>query len=336
MLNTVLYNGNDKMPIYKQIAQSISRQIDKGQLKKDFLLPSINIFADQYAVARDTVERAYKELKKQGYITSVSGKGYYVVGKKETKLKILLVFNKLSSFKKIIYYSFLKTLGDRAVVDLQIHHYNPRYLKKIIDANLGLYDYYVIMPHFEINANKKLYMDTIKKIPKDELLLLDKSIPEITGSMAVFQDFRTDIFDALVSATELLEKYHSLTMIFPEHIHHTPEIIEGLEHFSKDYNKKFTVITSDPKIKLIKGTVYIVIADDDLAMLVKKVRKSSYQLGKEIGIISFNETELKELLDITVISTDFEKMGHTAAGLILKKQIRQIRNPFKMIKRGSL
>lgn len=63
------------MPIYKQIAQSISRQIDKGQLKKDvLLLPSINIFADQYAVARDTVERGYKELKKQGYITSVSGK----------------------------------------------------------------------------------------------------------------------------------------------------------------------------------------------------------------------------------------------------------------------
>lgn len=66
------------------------------------------------------------------------------------------------------------------------------------------------------------------------------------------------------------------------------------------------------------------------------MRKSDFQLGKEIGIISFNETELKELLDITVISTDFEKMGSTAASLILKKQIRQIRNPFKIIKRNSL
>ncbi len=336
MLNPVLYNSNDKMPIYKQIAQSIGKQIDKGHLKKDFLLPSINNFSDQYAVARDTVERAYKELKKQGYITSVSGKGYYVVGKKETKIKILLVFNKLSSFKKIIYYSFLKTLADRAVVDLQIHHYNPLHLKKIIEANLGKYDYYVIMPHFETSANKKAYMDIMTKIPSDELLLLDKSIPELTGCMAVFQDFRRDIFDALVSASELIEKYNTLTIIFPEHSNHPPEIIEGLEQFCKSYDKKFTIITNGVKIKLIKGTVFIVIADDDLAILVKKIRKSNYQIGKEIGIISFNETELKELLDITVISTDFVKMGHTAANLILKKQIRQIKNPFKIIKRGSL
>ena len=87
---------------------------------------------------------------------------------------------------------------------------------------------------------------------------------------------------------------------------------------------------------MVKGTAYIVIADDDLAILVKKIRKSNYQTGKDIGIISFNETELKELLDITVISTDFVKMGHTAANLILNKKIRQIKNPFKIIIRGSL
>lgn len=336
MLKHVLYDNSDKMPIYKQIAQSIGKQIDKGSLKKNFLLPSINVFSDQYGVARDTVERAYKELKKQGYITSVSGKGYYVLGKKETKLKILLVFNKLSSFKKIVYYSFLKTLGDRAIIDLQIHHYNPQHLKKIIDANLGKYDYYVIMPHFETNANKKTCIDIIKKIPADELLLLDKAVPEIKNIMAVFQDFKMDIFEALNSASELLEKYNTLAIVFPEHSNHPPEIIEGLQAFCNSYGKKFSIISNGEKIKLVKGAAYIVIADDDLAILVKQIRKSNYEVGKEIGIISFNETELKELLDITVISTDFVKMGQSAAGLILKKQVKQIRNPFKIIKRGSL
>jgi len=336
MLKPDLYDSNDKMPIFKQIAQSIAKQIDKGLLKKDFHLPSINGFSNEYAVARDTVERAYRELKKQGYITSVFGKGYYVVGKKESKIKILLVFNKLSSFKKIIYYSFLKTLGDRAVVELQIHHYKALQLKKIIESNIGKYDYYVIMPHFETNANKKTYTKIIKKIPPGELLLLDKSIPELTGIMSVYQDFRTDIFDALVSASELLKKYDRLTIIFPELSNHPPEIIEGLEQFCKNYGKKFNIIRDGEKIKLVKGAVYLVIADDDLAILIKKVRKSDYAMGKEIGIISFNETELKELLDITVISTDFVKMGQTAASLILKKQIRQVRNPFKIIRRSSL
>ncbi|HSQ43595.1 MAG TPA: hypothetical protein VLM16_01280, partial [Ginsengibacter sp.] len=85
-----------------------------------------------------------------------------------------------------------------------------------------------------------------------------------------------------------------------------------------------------------KGTIYLAIEDDDLAILVKKVRKSGYKMGKEIGIISFNETELKELLDITVISTDFSKMGQIAADLILKKQVKQIKNLYQIIKRGSL
>ena len=336
MLIEDLYDSNGKMPIYKQIAQSIGKQIDKGYIKKDFQLPSINIFSDQYDVARDTAEKAYKELKKQGYITSVSGKGYYVAGKKETKLKILLVFNKISSFKKIIYYSFLHKLGQKAVVDLQVHHYNPQHLKEIIESNLGKYDYYVIMPHFEINANRKTCIDIIKKIPQDELLLLDKSIPELKNVMSVYQDFRNDIFDALISASETIKKYKKLTIIFPEHRNHPLEIIEGLQQFCKIYKKKFSISTNGEKIKLNKGTIYLAIEDDDLAILVKKVRKSGYKMGKEIGIISFNETELKELLDITVISTDFSKMGQIAADLILKKQVKQIKNLYQIIKRGSL
>ncbi|MEO8415558.1 MAG: substrate-binding domain-containing protein [Ginsengibacter sp.] len=154
--------------------------------------------------------------------------------------------------------------------------------------------------------------------------------------MSIYQDFWMDIFDALDSASASLKKYNTLMIIFPEHSHHPPEIIEGLEQFCENHHKKFTIITNGEKIKLTKGAVFIVIADDDLAILVKKIRKSRYQMGKEICVISFNETELKELLDITVISTDFIKMGQTAANLILKKQTRQIRNPFKIIKRGSL
>ena len=128
-------------------------------------------------------------------------------------------------------------------------------------------------------------MDIIKKIPSDELLLLDKSIPELTGSMSVSQDFRKDIFAALVSVSKLLEKYNTLTIIFPEHSNHSMEILEGLKEFCTDNNKKFTIITNADKIKLVKGVVYLVIADDDLAILVKKIRKSNYKMGKEIGVI---------------------------------------------------
>jgi DNA-binding transcriptional regulator YhcF (GntR family) len=160
--------------IYKHISQVIARDIERGILQKNFQLPSINEFSNKYSVGRETVEKAYGELKKQDYIRSFPGKGCFVTGKKGSKIKVLLVFNKLSSYKKIIYDSLVKTLGKRAQVDLQIHHYDPRILKEIIENNIGKYNYYVIMPHFFQNAKEKEYLSILNSIPSNELVLLDK------------------------------------------------------------------------------------------------------------------------------------------------------------------
>jgi DNA-binding LacI/PurR family transcriptional regulator len=89
-------------------------------------------------------------------------------------------------------------------------------------------------------------------------------------------------------------------------------------------------------IGLDAGCVYIVLVESDLAILIKKINSSTNRLGEDIGVISFNETVLKELLEITVITTDFEVMGRTAAELILSHTCRSIRNPFKLILRKSL
>jgi DNA-binding LacI/PurR family transcriptional regulator len=70
--------------------------------------------------------------------------------------------------------------------------------------------------------------------------------------------------------------------------------------------------------------------------LIKQIREYEFQLGKEIGVISYNDTPLKELLGITVISTDLKMMGETAAKMILNKQIGKVKNPFNFIDRDSI
>jgi DNA-binding transcriptional regulator YhcF (GntR family) len=201
-----------------QIGESVIRDIEKGILAKGARLPSINAFSEQYGVARDTVERAYRELKAQGYITAVAAKGYYVTGKKETKIKVLLVFNKLSSYKKIVYDSIVQTLGDAARVDLHIHHYNPQLFREIMENNAGRYHYYMIMPHFFHQAEKKEWLNIIKMIPENELLLIDKNVPELGEQhMAVYQDFKHDIYNALLSALDLLHKYQRIVIVFQNH-----------------------------------------------------------------------------------------------------------------------
>ncbi len=331
------FNPTDKTPKYKQIVQSVIADIEKGTLKKNDQLPSISELSEEYYLARDTVEKAYRELKERGYITSVQGKGYYVIGSDSNKLKILLVFNKLSSYKKIIYYAFLNTLGDRAKVDLHIHHYNAALFKEIIENNLGKYNYYVIMPHFCQETDKADYVKIIKSIPAEELVLLDKDLPELQSEhLAVYQDFEKDIFNALESAEDLLAKYQKLIIVFPGDGNYPGEIVKGFRLFCILHKKEFAIIENAYDEVLKPGTAYVALEETDLAELVKKVRQSSYLLGREIGIISFNETTLKELLAITVITTDFETMGRMTATLLLDNKRIKVRNAFRMIRRSSL
>jgi DNA-binding transcriptional regulator YhcF (GntR family) len=330
-------NPNDKVPKYKQIIQSIIDDIEKGVLQKNQLLPSISEISEEQYLARDTVEKAYRELKERGYIMSVQGKGFYVTGNDDKKIKILLVFNKLSPYKKIIYYAFLNTLGDKARVDLHIHHYSALLFKEIIENNLGKYNYYVIMPHFFHEIDKVDYMKIINQIPAEELVLLDKDLLGLESEyLAVYQDFEKDIFSALESATDLLDKYPQMTLVFPSEENYPPEIVKGFRRFCQVYNKSFSIIESAYNEVLYPGTAYIVVEENDLAELVKKVRQSSYLLGREIGVMSFNDTTLKELLSITVITTDFETMGRMAAALLLEKKRIKVKNNFSMIRRSSL
>ena len=94
------FNPFDKTPKYKQIVRSVMCDIERGVLRKDDQLPSISELSIEYLLARDTVEKAYRELREKGYITSVQGKGYYVQGTEQKKLKILLIRQLLSSMKR--------------------------------------------------------------------------------------------------------------------------------------------------------------------------------------------------------------------------------------------
>ncbi len=327
----------DQTPKYKQIVQSVIEDIELGKLKTGVQLPSISEMSEEYYLARDTVEKAYRELRERGFINSVQGKGYYVLSREPDKLKILLVFNKLSSYKKEIYYAFLEALGSRATVHLEIHHYSAELFRQIIAANLGKYSHYVVMPHFTYTTPPEEYLRVLRSIPPAQLVLLDKNVPELDyPCLAVYQDFALDIGGALDSAAADLIKYPRMRMILPSDENFPMEIDQGFRYFCTYNDKDFAVRENAREEVLEFGTCYVVLRETDLVELVKKVRQTPYLLGREIGIISFNETPLKELLGMSVITTDFHYMGRTAAAMLLEGRRERVRNPFSMIRRGSI
>lgn len=329
---------NNRLPKYKQIIAAIINDIEKGILEKDARLPSINELSFEYDIARDTVEKAYNELKEQGVITSVRGKGYFVNGLNNSKLRVLLIMNKLSAYKKLIYYSLINSFGEKAVVDLQIHHYNAELLQKILLEAKGKYHYYLIMPHFYEGLDRVDVAAELNAIPNGELVLLDRDFPGIKNEYtAVYQDFEQDVYGALEDAADLMKKYSQCCLVFPSDGHYPQEIIRGFRNYCNHFHRSYALAEEASAITLQQGTLYIVIEESDLAELVKKSRERSMELGKDIGILSFNETTLKQVLagGIATISTHFEAMGSTAATLILEKKRIRLKNPFTLIRRGS-
>ncbi|MCJ7465372.1 MAG: GntR family transcriptional regulator [Maribacter sp.] len=340
MISLIAINEYSKVPKYKQIINSILTAIESGNVKINDKLPSVNDLLIEFDISRDTIVRAYDHLKHIGLIESVPGKGYYI---KKVDLvlraKVFLLFNKLSAHKKIIYDAFSKTLGDSATIDFFIYENNYRHFKELILAGKEReYTHYVIIPHFE-EGGDDLIAFIKKEIPLNKLIVLDKNLAPLgTAIGSVYQDFEYNIYSALTELNPLLRKYKQIKLFFRKKTYQPVEIKKGFMRFCGENAYDFEVMEDIGQLKIEKNTAYINLMEDDLVSLIKKIKKTDYILGKDVGVISYNDTPLKEILleGITVISTDFKKLGEQAANLVLNHEKRQIDNPFYVIPRNSL
>jgi DNA-binding transcriptional regulator YhcF (GntR family) len=325
-------------PKYLQLSDSIIEAIEDGKLNRNDVLPSINELSCELEISRDTAEKGYKYLKKQGVILSVPGKGFYIGNTEfKKKIKIFLLFNKLSFHKKIIYDSFVAALGEDALIDFYIYNNDFSIFKKLILNKRTEYSHYVIIPHF-VEGGEDAYK-IINTIPAEKLILLDKKVPGVTGNYsAVYENFEKDIYSALVQAKEQLEKYHTIKLIFPQKSYFPGEIIEGFKRFCQQYAFNYFVVSDVASEAIQPGEVYINLMEDDLVVLIEKIFSLGLQIGKDVGVISYNETPLKKILlnGITTISTDFKMMGTIAAEIIKSRNRQDKEAPFYLTLRPSV
>ena len=346
MFKYIKIDETSRIPKYRQIVDSIINNISNGNLKIDDKIPSINSFSEEYLLSRDTVEKAYHILKDRKVITSIRGKGYYITRTKLiSKVNILFLINKLSTYKMRIYNSFINTIGGNSHTDLHIYHCDNSLFLNLLEKNSNAYDYYIIMPHFKTDDLKHIsYTDeaikAINKIPKEKLVLMDNNKLKIEGNfIEIYQDFENDIYNALKQGLTKIARYNKLILVYPENsVYPYPKrILHGFKKFCVENKISFEVIDEIfDDIILKKGDLFITIEETDLVNLVNQIRDKEFILGVEIGVISYNDTPLKELLGITVISTDFKVMGETASRMILNKEKGKIKNPFNFIDRNSI
>ena len=326
-------NNNVTIPKYKQIVFSIEKAIAGGVLKKGDLLPSLNAIKEEFHLSRDTVLTAFKELKNRGIINSVVGKGYYIESEKVAiKQKIFLLFDELNSFKEDLYHSFLQHLGGDIQVDIFFHHFNSETFQKLIHDNNGNYTFYVIMP-----SNLKNTVKSIEILPKDKVYILDQTTDELKEYPAVYQNFEKNMSKGLFVGLHAIRKYEKMILLFSDD-KQPKGLLNGFLNFCNQYNINNEVIFSIDKRSIKKGDLYVVLDDRSLIKIIKKTKEKQLAISKDVGIICYNDTLLKEVVadGITTISTDFKHMGKRLAGMILKNEKNSIENPSKLIFRNSI
>ena len=127
-------DNNSNTLKFQQLVDAIVNAISQNQLKEGDMLPSVNQIMKEANLSRDTVFKAYAELKKRDVVESVPNRGYFVTRK---IIKVFLFLDTFKAYKEVLYGSFLKHLPQNISVDLHFHHYNIPLFEKIILESLG-------------------------------------------------------------------------------------------------------------------------------------------------------------------------------------------------------
>lgn len=85
-MNILISNSNGQ-PIYEQIVTQIKSLIISGELNEGDALPSMRVLAKELRISVITTKRAYEELEREGFITSMTGKGSFVAVKNTNLIK---------------------------------------------------------------------------------------------------------------------------------------------------------------------------------------------------------------------------------------------------------
>lgn len=324
------YKFNYKSTKVQQLIDMALNAISSNEYKEGENLPSINALKKKYNVSRDTVFKAFMELKARGVIDSVPGKGYFVASAQKS---VLLLLDEYSPFKESFYNTLNSKLNPTHKIDLWFHQYNEDFFNEIVNNSIGKYNKYLIM-----NYHNEEFSDILTRIDKKKLLLLDFGKFDKSGYYYLCQDFDKAFTDALKSIIDDLRKYSKLIFVMNKDHQHPKSSKEFFTRFCTENNFKCKILDEIKQgFSIEKNAFYIVIKQTDVVKIIKAGKKNQLKSGRDYGILAYNENPFYEVIEngISSIGIDWEEMGQKAAKFVLEKKPLRMYLPTKIIRRPS-
>lgn len=102
----IIIDYKDRRPIYEQVMERFEELILKGVLEPGSQMPSVRNLAMELSINPNTIQRAYMELERQGYIYTVKGRGSFISDSDHLveikKTELIDTFDKLIKEAKVL------------------------------------------------------------------------------------------------------------------------------------------------------------------------------------------------------------------------------------------
>lgn len=79
----IIISNNANKPIYEQITSQMKAMIMSGELQAGDAIPSMRALAKSIHVSVITVQKAYEDLQRDGFIETTVGRGSFVSAQKQ-------------------------------------------------------------------------------------------------------------------------------------------------------------------------------------------------------------------------------------------------------------
>ena len=97
----IILDYRDTRPLYEQIVDKFQMLILSGALEPNSRMPSVRSLAVELSINPNTIQRAYSELERNGFLYIVKGKGNYVAYSDSLKdVRKQEILEKLRDLKK--------------------------------------------------------------------------------------------------------------------------------------------------------------------------------------------------------------------------------------------
>lgn len=343
MSNNMNIEVVDRIPIYKQLIEHFETEIIGGRLKPGDAVPSMNELASQLEISKETVKKAYGILCQRGLLEARQGKGFFVASRtKSSRLRILILVDSLSPYRQAFINAFSEKMGRKAEIAFFLHNQDVDLLRFFLDKSLGKYDYYIVTPHF--SGNEQIHTEAIKqlsRIPNRQLILADNWDRDLQGNYgAVYQDYEHDAVDSLKGALPEIRMYPCFDVFRMSNSLYGGIIQDSIGKFCKKNGIKvrFHKNISPDDIHDCQLCLFLNSQADQMLFTINEIaEQKKLRIGKDIKVISYNETPICELVlgGLSTISSDFAEMGRLCAEMIKEGNMSKIKCPFRMIRRKT-